>query len=140
LFQDKASLNSQFLVQSFFEDTPEITALAKAVKIMNSGYFMHMWGWDKQVEIAKRMIHLLSSEKGAIVTGVHFGSQSPGKWAAAKNKQMFLHNSDTLNELWQQCARETATSWDFRCVIEDDEYCRDIDPEACHLRWVAERL
>ncbi|KAJ6095478.1 hypothetical protein N7486_006224 [Penicillium sp. IBT 16267x] len=140
LFQDRSSLKSHFLFQSFFEDTPEINRIAKTVKVINSGYFMHMWDCAKQVEIAKRMIHLLSSAKGSIITGVHFGSRSSGKWKSAKNKEMFLHNSDTLNELWQQCARDTATSWDVRCVVEDDEYCRDLDPEACHLRWVAERL
>ncbi|KAL4951391.1 hypothetical protein BDW69DRAFT_186459 [Aspergillus filifer] len=140
LYQDKQTLQFNFLVQSFFTDTPELTNLAGRIDIINSGYFMHMWDRETQLAVAKRMISLLSPEKGSLITGVHFGSRSPGKWEGAKNGVMFLHNAHTLRALWANCARETGTTWDFRCVVEEDEPCRDMDSEACHLRWVAERL
>ncbi|KAL4792772.1 hypothetical protein BDV19DRAFT_391899 [Aspergillus venezuelensis] len=140
LYQDKELLESTFLIQSFFTDTPDLTALAGKITIINSGYFMHMWDREKQLAVAKRMISLLSPERGGLITGVHFGSAQAGKWEGARNKVMFLHNVHTLRALWGECARETGTSWDFRCVVEEDESCWDMDSQACHLRWVAERL
>lgn len=47
---------------------------------------------------------------------------------------MFRHNQETLSKLWQQAGAETNTVWKFQVVIEDDEYCKDLDPEGCRLR------
>ncbi|GIK05079.1 hypothetical protein Aspvir_009178 [Aspergillus viridinutans] len=140
LFQDKSDLKSKFLVQSFFADTPELMSLAKRVKVINSGMFMHLWDWEKQSEVAKRMIYLLAPEKGAIITGLHFGSRSAGMWEAVKESPMFVHSPETLKDLWRQCAQETGTFWEFQCVVEEVDYCQDLDSEACNLRWTAERL
>ncbi|KAJ5693230.1 hypothetical protein N7462_002653 [Penicillium macrosclerotiorum] len=84
MFQDESRLKSTFLVQKSFIDTPKIMSLVKKFKVINSGYFMHMWSWERQVEVAKCMIHLLAPEKGATITGVRFGSRSAGKWDAAQ--------------------------------------------------------
>lgn len=140
LFRDKLQLKSRFLVQNFFEDTSEIMNLEKDVKIINSGMFMHLWDWENQVQVGKRMIHLLAPERGAIITGLHFGSRSSGMWEAVKDSPMFVHSERTLKDLWDQCAQETGTSWEFRCVVKEVEYCQDLDSEACNLRWTAERL
>jgi hypothetical protein len=61
---------------------------------------MHLWDWDKQIEITKRMINLLTPVKGAIITGPHFGSSSAGMWEAVKESPMFVHNADTSKDLW----------------------------------------
>lgn len=140
LFQDREHLKSKFLVQSFFEDTPEIMGLVGKVRVINSGMFMHLWDCDVQVETAKRMIQLLAAEKGAIITGLHFGCSSPGMWKAVKDSPMFIHNEHSLAALWGRCARETGTSWDFQCVVETSEDWLDLDPEALNLRWTAVRL
>lgn len=80
LFQDRGKLSSTFIVQDFFEDTPEIDNLARKAKIMNSGYFMHLWTWGTQLNVAKRMMQLVASERGAIFSGSTLGDgqQEPG--------------------------------------------------------------
>lgn len=140
LFQDKSELISRFLVQSFFADTTEILSLAKKVNVINSGMFIHLWDWDNQIEVGKRMISLLIPEAGAIITGLHFGSRSAGIWVSVKDSPMFVHNANTLNDLWDQCAQETGTSWNFQCVVTEIDHCQDLDSEACNLRWTAVRL
>lgn len=141
LFRDEQTLQSRFLCQDFLEDTPEISSLAKNIKIINSGYFMHLWDWDTQLNAAKRMIQLVSPTNGSIIAGVHFGSRSAGIWTnvPAGFKSMFLHNEQSLSELWKQAGKETQTNWKFECFTEEDDYCKDLDPEGCRLRWVAER-
>lgn len=118
LFQDKSDLKSEFLVQNFFADTPKIMSLVKKAKVINSGMFMHLWSWEKQIEVAKRMIDLLTPEKGAIITGLHFGSRSAGMWKTVKESPMFVHNPNTLKDLWDQCAQETGTFWDFGALLK----------------------
>ncbi|KAI2791638.1 hypothetical protein POX_c04504 [Penicillium oxalicum] len=140
LFQDKSHLQSQFLVQSFFEDTPKLTSLRGKVKVVNSGMFMHLWGWEKQVEVAKRMMELLVPEEGSMITGLHFGSWSAKMWETMKESPMFVHSPDTLKSLWNQCAQETGTCWEFQCLVEEADDCQDLDSEALKLRWTAKRL
>lgn len=141
LFNDRSTLRSIFLAQDFNEDTPELSRLARRIKIINSGYFMHLWDWQTQLNAAKRMIRLISPGRGSLITGVHFGSRSAGLWTnvPAGFQAMFLHNQRTLSELWAQAAHETQTKWKFECLVEDDEYCKSLDPEGCRLRWVAEQ-
>ncbi|KAJ5784974.1 uncharacterized protein N7503_010186 [Penicillium pulvis] len=140
LFKDEGTLDTSFLCQDFWEDTPEISSLAKNIKIINSGYFMHLWDWDTQLKAAKRMIQLVSPTGGSMIAGIHFGSHSAGTWSNGplEFRSMFLHNEKSLSELWKQAGKETQTHWKFECLITEDDDCKELHPEGCRLRWVAE--
>ncbi|OGM41635.1 hypothetical protein ABOM_009716 [Aspergillus bombycis] len=142
LFNDRFSLESTFIVQDFFEDTPQLDNLASRVKLINSGYFMHLFNWDTQLHVAKRMMRLACPEKGAIITGINFGSRSPPDWDMVPPglPPQYLHDQRSLARLWGLAARETRMNWMFRSVIDYDEYCNMLDPNGYRLRRVAERL
>ncbi|RAL16039.1 class I SAM-dependent methyltransferase [Aspergillus homomorphus CBS 101889] len=142
LFRDDATLQSRFLVQDFFEDTPSMRLFAKKIMAINSGFFMHLWSWKKQLQAAERMIQLLAPEKGAIVSGIHFGSHAPGVWDGAIDgfEDMFLHAPETLARLWEEAAAETGSRLKVICVVEEADFCKSLDREGCLLRWVVERL
>lgn len=141
LFMDRSKQAFTFLIQDFFEDTPEMDDLKQRVKVINSGYFMHLWSWEIQLNAAKHMIQLLSPDKGAIITGVHFGSPSPGMWTKVPPglSPMFLHNKETLSELWIQAGKQTQTTWTIQIAIEHDKHCKDIDSDGYRLRWAVMR-
>ena len=142
LFNDRETLRSTFLAQDFAEDTPELVSLAKKVKVINSGYFMHLWTWEKQLGAAKRMIQLLSPGSGSIITGVHFGSRSAGITTNVVPglEGIYIHSRESLAELWSQAGKETQTQWNFYCVEEEDDYCKEYNPEGCRLRWTVEEM
>lgn len=139
---DEIKLQSQFLVQDFFVDTLRLNSIKQRIMVMNSGYFMHLWDWNKQLQTAKRMINLMAPKRGAVITGVHFGRQADaGMWAHVPQglEQMFLHNPRTLKRLWDEAAKATGSKWKFWCRAEEDEYCKSLDPRGCRLRWIVER-
>ncbi|KAE8325281.1 hypothetical protein BDV39DRAFT_216467 [Aspergillus sergii] len=142
LFDDRPRLGCTFIVQDFFEDTPQLDNLVSRVKVINSSYFMHLFDWDTQLRAAKRMMRLACQEKGALITGFNFGSHSPRDWDMVPPglPPQYLHDQRSLASLWGLAARETKMSWSLRSVVEYDEYCSILDPEGFRLRWVAERL
>ncbi|KAK6835873.1 hypothetical protein RU639_002191 [Aspergillus parasiticus] len=142
LFNDRSRLGCTFIVQDFFEDTPQLDNLVSRVKVINSSYFMHLFDWDTQLRAAKRMMRLACQEKGTLITGFNFGSHSPRDWDMVPPglPPQYLHDRRSLARLWGLAARETKTSWSLRSVVEYDEYCSILDPEGFRLRWVAERL
>ncbi|KAB8203622.1 hypothetical protein BDV34DRAFT_214537 [Aspergillus parasiticus] len=139
---DRSRLGCTFIVQDFFEDTPQLDNLVSRVKVINSSYFMHLFDWDTQLRAAKRMMRLACQEKGTPITGFNFGSHSPRDWDMVPPglPPQYLHDRRSLARLWGLAARETKTSWSLRSVVEYDEYCSILDPEGFRLRWVAERL
>lgn len=118
LFQDRERLSSTFIAQDFFEDTPKIENTARKAKVINSGYFMHLFTWGTQLNVAKRMIQLAAPERGAIILGVHFGSRAAGTWGSVPScfSEMFHHNQKTLSKLWQQAGAETKTVRKFKLL------------------------
>ncbi|PYH40505.1 class I SAM-dependent methyltransferase [Aspergillus saccharolyticus JOP 1030-1] len=144
LFKDEATLPSRFLVQNFFEDTPSMQQIAGKIKAINSGYFMHLWSWDMQLNVAKRIIQVMAPEKGAIARGVHFGRHAAGVCGHTVDgldaESMFLHTPDSLTRLWEQAAEEMSTRLKVDCVSEDAGYCKSLDHDGCRLRWVVEWL
>ncbi|KAJ5093945.1 hypothetical protein N7456_009806 [Penicillium angulare] len=142
LFQDKSMLQCKFLVQDFFKDTAELVSLEKKITIMNSGYFMHMFDWEKQLDVAKRMIHLIAPSEGSIITGVNFGSShfaGPFSDVPPGFDAIYLHNQHSLSEIWSEAAKATGTKWKFDCVIEDDKNFKNMASGGCRLRWTVEK-
>lgn len=143
LFNDRSTLKTRFLIQDFFVDTPEMADLLGKIDIISTGYFLHSWDWDGQLQCAKRMIQLMSPDQGAMMTGIQFGSHATGLWSTTPTGvdagPMFLHDDQTLSKLWGQAARETQTSWEVQVTTEEDQECASFDPQGCHLRWVVTR-
>ncbi|PYH80495.1 hypothetical protein BO82DRAFT_286451 [Aspergillus uvarum CBS 121591] len=137
LFNDRNTLRSAFVVQDFFERSQIPQSQASRIRIINSGYFMHLWDWDGQIKVAKHMISLLSLEEDGIVTGMHFGSKQTGVWekVPADNDPIFLHDPVSFKSLWQQVGSETETKLDVWSSIEQDEDHMRLDPNGLRLRW-----
>ncbi|KAJ5758228.1 uncharacterized protein N7511_006922 [Penicillium nucicola] len=137
LFQDRTSLHSTFVAQDFLDDAQSLEPWAGNLKIINSGYFMHLWGWEGQLNVAKRIVSLLSLQGGSIVTGVHFGSEETGHTTKVPENvdPLFLHDCDTLKRLWEQVGRETQTRVSVWMATERDEDYLRLDPKAFRLRW-----
>nr|XP_001395631.2 hypothetical protein ANI_1_1890104 [Aspergillus niger CBS 513.88] len=50
LFRDRATLKSTFLVDDFLKPSAKLVQLAGHIHIINSGYFLHLWDWNGQVD------------------------------------------------------------------------------------------
>ncbi|KAJ5088007.1 hypothetical protein N7456_011623 [Penicillium angulare] len=137
LFKDRSSLQSRFIVQDLFQDTPEMSTLIGKFRVIKCGYSMHLWNYARQLDAAKRIIQLASPRGGSIITGMHLGSHNAKLWTdlPPEFKAMFLHNKETLSELWMQASTDTGTRWKFECAIEEDENSKVLGSDGCRLRW-----
>ncbi|KAE8152098.1 hypothetical protein BDV25DRAFT_151727 [Aspergillus avenaceus] len=140
LFRDRHNLKARFIVGDFFKSCPGLEDLAGSIRVINSGYFMHLFTWEGQVDVAKRMISLMARREGDIITGVNFGNQTSGFWEKhlAVTGPMFLHDSASLSAIWRQIGQETQTHWRVWSSVEEDKEFRKLDAGGFRLRWFVE--
>ncbi|OGM47643.1 hypothetical protein ABOM_004312 [Aspergillus bombycis] len=137
LFRDKQSLGASFLIQSFFHDTVPLQQLMGQISVINSGYFMHLWDWDAQIRIGRRMMELLPTA-GGLVTGVHFGSQRSGRWVPDGGNEMFLHDKDTLTAMWTEIGEVSGVQLNIEAIVQEDTKCEYYDTDGFIIRWVVQ--
>ena len=145
LFRDQDQLKTNFIIQDFLHDTPAMDQLQGKVTFLNSGFFLHLWNWDGQIRVAKRMVNLLVPKKGALITGVSAGSLAPGEWDNNPHggRPMFLHDNNTFTRLWQQIEAETSTKWKVFTTLDiadGFDQLRQGDNGGRLQRWAVERL
>lgn len=77
------------------------------------GSFLHLFGYEKQVEICKRMVEILRPVSGSCTLGRQVGSleaQSITHRTNAENT-MFRHNPDSFAKMWEEVGEATGSKW-----------------------------
>lgn len=145
LFRDRDHLRTTFIVQDFLHNTPALAEFEKRVTFLNSGFFLHLWDWEGQIQVAKQMTKLVSPERGPLITGVSFGSLSPGEWDNNPHggKPMFVHDNSSFQQLWKHVEEETVTKWEVYTTLEEAEgfdKVRQGDSGGRLQRWMVKRI
>jgi hypothetical protein len=145
LFRDHDHLQATFVIQDLLTDTPALEQLSGQISFLNSGFFLHLWDWDGQIRVVKQMLKLIRPERGSLITGVSFGSHSPGEWDNNPHggQPMFVHDNNTFSRMWNQIERETSTKFAIHTELETAEgfdQLRQGDSKGRLQRWVVERL
>ncbi|OJZ85105.1 hypothetical protein ASPFODRAFT_719414 [Aspergillus luchuensis CBS 106.47] len=136
LFRDKATLDSTFLVDDFFKPSPKLAQLAGQIRVINSGYFLHLWDWGGQVSVAKCMIGYLSLQEGDLITGVQFGREDAGLWKVPTlDYAIFLHNPASFAHMWHQIGEETGTRWFVWSRSDREGTHEKLAAKGFRLRW-----
>lgn len=123
LFADADSLQSSFIEADIFDDESALVKnLAQGVDIINAASFFHLFDWDHQIIIAKRVVSLLRARPGSLLIGRQVGRVNPPDPDDKEDKpQHYRHDAATWKRLWEQVSRETGTMWDVDAWIEDWE-------------------
>ncbi|RAH58865.1 hypothetical protein BO85DRAFT_394180 [Aspergillus piperis CBS 112811] len=136
LFRDMATLDSTFLVDDFFKPSPKLAQLASQIRVINSGYFLHLWDWGGQVSVAKCMIGYLSLQEGDLITGVQFGREDAGLWKVPTlDYAIFLHNPASFASMWHQIGEETGTRWLVWSRSDREGTHEKLAAKGFRLRW-----
>jgi hypothetical protein len=103
-----------------FDDNSELVKqLTDKINIVNAASFFHLFDWDKQVIIAKRLVKLLHDKPGSLVVGRQVGRLDPPP--PEKNHEAgkhYRHNPVTWKQLWGQVGEETGTKWEVETWME----------------------
>ena len=120
LFQDRVELRDRFLIADVTEELP--AELSGKFHIIYCGMFFHLWGWEDQKIISKRVIKLLNLEKGSMIFGFQLGSVTghERRSQVVASGNIYKHNPQSLNELWEEIGQETGTKWKVKACIDSE--------------------
>lgn len=147
LFADRSTLKSQFFQADIFDDNSSLVQnLTGKVNIVNAASFFHLFSWDQQVTVAKRLVGLLAAQPGSMVIGRQVGHADPvDPDDKANTPTHYRHNPATWKRLWEQVGQETRSKWEVECSMEkweglDRVFVKYHDVETWKMRFVVRRV
>ena len=105
-----------FTADALGENSRALDRLDGKIDAVYAASFLHLFGWDDQVKICKRMIKTLRPRKGSLVfgrqTGNLKGQEVRNTPTVGKDSPMiWRHDVESFAKLWEVAGRETGTKW-----------------------------
>lgn len=148
LFADKETCAAHFFAADVFQDGEEWDGVRGKMDFIYLGSFLHIFSWDDQLKICKRVIELLKPQKGSIV----FGRQSANLKArevenvASGDKHapmIWRHDAESFKKLWHAAGQETDTKWNTWAeliTVEEAKASNWVEPDLRGLLFKVERM
>ncbi len=117
LFRDKEKMKGHFYTANALEDGGALDKLEGKIDVVYAASFLHLFGWDDQVKICKRIIKTLKPQKGSMVfgrqTGNVRGREVPNTPRVSNDSAAMIwrHDVGSFARLWDEAGRETGTMW-----------------------------
>ncbi|KAI9847328.1 MAG: hypothetical protein M1838_000937 [Thelocarpon superellum] len=119
LFRDRDRLPNTFRAADVFDPESSLKGLQGELDIIHIASVLHLFDWDGQIKLVRRLVQLLRSQKGSLVLGRQAGNVEPGLFASrsAPNTSIFRHDPSTFEQMWKQVGLETGTSWHVEATL-----------------------
>jgi len=85
----------------------ELRGLDGQVDVMIACQFLHLFDWEGQVAVAKRVVGF--SRPGSLLVGYQRAQMEAGDMTGACGR-MYFHNVKTFREMWDRVENETGRS------------------------------
>ncbi|KAI9827480.1 MAG: hypothetical protein M1832_004830 [Thelocarpon impressellum] len=120
LFQDKGKIKTTFFSANITEPN-SLPQLVGKLDMVWAGSFFHLFGWDDQIAVAKRIVELLKPQKGSVIFGRQAGNVTPGEIPHEANAggTMYRHDVSSFEKLWVEVGKQTGTSWQVKARLDD---------------------
>ena len=138
LFRDRDTLKAKILAPAnVFEDEP-LGQLEGQIDVVHAGSFFHLFGYEQQVAVAKRVMKLLRQKKGSILVGRQVGNVNPKEYVGPqREKSRFWHNAESWKRMWEEVGQATDSKWNVEVTLVGVE---ETGPQASWGAEVAGRL
>jgi len=122
LFLDRDKLEAKFIAADIFDEDSDLKLLDGQINIIHTGSFFHLFTWNEQVQIAKRVIRLLKPQPNSMVIGRQIGNLAPGEYLRRNGKgTRYRHNEDTWKRMWEEVGNATGTKWKVEAGLVDND-------------------
>ena len=74
LFRDKDTMKGHLFAANVFDEDGALDSLQGKIDFAYLGSFLHLFGWEDQLTICKRIIKVLKPQKGSTVFGRQMGN------------------------------------------------------------------
>lgn len=146
LFLDRDTLKSTFIEADIMDPNSKLSELDGKMDIIYAGSLLHLFNYQEQVKICKRLVKLSRGKKGSLILGRQVGSMDAGEYEQASNVtgKMYRHNEDSFRKMWEEVGRETGTKWRVEhdsetfesfCHKEGDEERSEVDKGIVRMRF-----
>ena len=123
-----------------------MTELRGHISVIHASSLFHLFGEEKQFELAKRLAALLDPRPGSIIFGSHAGAPAKGDRHGAFSA-MFCHSAESWTEMWEEQVFEkgqvkaTTILWEVpENVGISKEFAVQKETKFYLLIWSVERL
>jgi hypothetical protein len=79
-----------------------LNPLAGHVSVIHATLFFHLFGGEKELQLARGMAGLLSPEPGSVILGTQVGSTTKKVSQSSDGANFYLHSPESWKELWTQ--------------------------------------
>jgi hypothetical protein len=109
LFRDASSLKATFFPADVFASGTPLDDLNGKIDIIYVGSFLHLFTYDTQVRICKRLVNILRVEAGAMVVGRQVGATVAGEKISRTNmeERMWRHDEESFKRMWREVGEAT---------------------------------
>ncbi|KAF4634146.1 hypothetical protein G7Y89_g3962 [Cudoniella acicularis] len=113
LFLDKSTLTSTFIAGDIFDPLSPLSVLDGKIDIIYAGSFLHLFGYEEQVEVCKRIVKLFKEKEGCLLVGRQAGNLVAGERIHRTNEseRMYRHNVESFKKMWEEVGEATGTKW-----------------------------
>jgi SAM-dependent methyltransferase len=77
-FKDRDTLKSTFIAADIFDPNSRLKEIDGKIDIVYTGAFLHLFGYDQQLEVCIRIVKLLRPKKGSLLAGRQVGHVKAG--------------------------------------------------------------
>ncbi len=112
LFRDVDTWKVKFLTADIFETESPLKDLEGTIDIIYFGPFLHLFNYEQQVDVCKRIVKLLREKEGSVVLGRQAGNLEAGERVHKTNEaqSMFRHNVQSFKKMWEE-DRDEVEGW-----------------------------
>ena len=128
LFRDKETIKAHLFTADIFDEHGALDMLEGKIDVIYLASFLHIFSWDDQLKICKRVIKTLRPRKGSSVFGRQVGSLKakevipPGEMGIDKSgSRWWRHDVESFTKLWDLAGEETGTKWETWGRLDVDE-------------------
>lgn len=130
LYRDKDRLKASFLVGDVFDPSSELGKLDGTVDVIHAGSFFHLFSYEQQIVVAKRIIKLLKPVEGSLLVGRQVGNLNPGALQSSDGRILYRHNEESWAGFWRDVSERTGVKFEVESKLEDAKrlFMRDGKP------------
>lgn len=144
LFRDKATLQPQFITADLLASPAIPPQLDGTLNIVFAGSFFHLFSWDDQLSLLKRVVAMLKPEAGSMIFGHQVGQIQAQESLVpdVPSGKIYFHDPESYKKMWRMVEEETRTKWKVQVASSEQgiDILRKGNPALTLLRFSVERL
>nr|BAW27597.1 putative methyltransferase [Aspergillus stellatus] len=123
LFLDHERMNKQLIPADIVDERSELIArVGGQIDMVYISLFLHVFDWDKQVVVAKRVFSLMRAKPGSMIVCRVVACRDQAVLNATQTRMpYYYHDLASWNRLWEKVQEQTGFKLDVQSWEQPDE-------------------